>query len=215
MACSLRRTPVTGCVSGRSVSCSRQGQVGAADEAGRPSPCRHGRRPMHPESQAAHQRRRGGIPGSAGPAGRAWRQPAGVSIPVAIETSRGLLVAALRATGRPVYAINPLAVSRYRDRHSVTRKKSDAGDACVLATSCAATTLAHARCHATSSWPVRSGCWPEPSGTLCGTARRSSCGWATCGFGRPCTGGGLLTAPSQPTIRPARRPNHARAAQVF
>ena len=27
-------------------------------------------------------------------------------IPVAIETSRGLLVAALRATGRPIYAIN-------------------------------------------------------------------------------------------------------------
>jgi hypothetical protein len=38
-------------------------------------------------------------------------------IPVAIETSRGLLVAALRATGRPVYPINPLAVARYRDRH--------------------------------------------------------------------------------------------------
>jgi Transposase len=35
-------------------------------------------------------------------------------IPVAIETSRGLLVAALRATGRKVYAINPMAVARYR-----------------------------------------------------------------------------------------------------
>jgi transposase len=33
-------------------------------------------------------------------------------IPVAIETSRGLLVAFLRATGRRVYAINPLAVHR-------------------------------------------------------------------------------------------------------
>jgi transposase len=54
-------------------------------------------------------------------------------IPVAIETGRGLLVACLRATGRDVYAINPLAVSRYRDRHSVARKKSDAGDALVLA----------------------------------------------------------------------------------
>lgn len=38
-------------------------------------------------------------------------------IPVPIETPRGLLVAALRATGRPVYAINPLAVARYRERH--------------------------------------------------------------------------------------------------
>src|ERR687893_494824 len=39
----------------------------------------------------------------------------------------------LRAAGRKVYAINPMAVSRYRDRHSVARKKSDAGDALVLA----------------------------------------------------------------------------------
>jgi transposase len=54
-------------------------------------------------------------------------------IPVAIETTRGLLVACLRATGREVYAINPKAVDRYRDRHSVARKKSDAGDALVLA----------------------------------------------------------------------------------
>jgi transposase len=54
-------------------------------------------------------------------------------VPVAIETSRGLLVACLRATGRPVYAINPKAVDRYRDRHGVTGKKSDAGDALVLA----------------------------------------------------------------------------------
>jgi transposase len=54
-------------------------------------------------------------------------------MPVAIETGRGLLVACLRATGRRVFAINPMAVSRYRDRHSVARKKSDAGDALVLA----------------------------------------------------------------------------------
>jgi len=54
-------------------------------------------------------------------------------IPVAMETSRGLLVACLRATGRPVFAINPLAVARYRERHSVARKKSDHGDALVLA----------------------------------------------------------------------------------
>jgi len=46
-------------------------------------------------------------------------------IPVAIETSRGLLAACLRATGRRVYAINPLAVSRYRDRHGVAGTKSD------------------------------------------------------------------------------------------
>jgi hypothetical protein len=50
---------------------------------------------------------------------------AGDPIPVAIETPRGLLVAALRATGRRVYPINPMAVARYRERHSVSRKKSD------------------------------------------------------------------------------------------
>jgi transposase len=54
-------------------------------------------------------------------------------IPVAIETGRGLLVACLRSTGRKVFAINPMAVPRYRDRHSVARKKSDVGDALVLA----------------------------------------------------------------------------------
>ncbi|MFJ9634738.1 IS110 family transposase [Streptomyces sp. NPDC101175] len=54
-------------------------------------------------------------------------------IPVAIETSRGLLVAALRTGSRKVFAINPLAASRYRDRHGVSRKKSDPGDALVLA----------------------------------------------------------------------------------
>jgi transposase len=57
----------------------------------------------------------------------------GNPIPVAIETSRGLLVALLRTGTRQVYAINPMAAARYRDRHSVSRKKSDPGDALVLA----------------------------------------------------------------------------------
>ncbi|MFI9161611.1 IS110 family RNA-guided transposase [Kitasatospora aureofaciens] len=54
-------------------------------------------------------------------------------IPVAIETSRGLLVAVLRAGRRKVFAINPMAAARYRDRHAASRKKSDPGDALVLA----------------------------------------------------------------------------------
>ena len=53
-------------------------------------------------------------------------------VPVAIETPRGLLVACLRATRR-VYPVNPMAVARYRDRHSVSGRKSDHGDAVVLA----------------------------------------------------------------------------------
>ena len=54
-------------------------------------------------------------------------------VPVAIETPRGLLVACLRAADRPVYPVNPMAVARYRDRHSVSGKKSDHGDSVVLA----------------------------------------------------------------------------------
>lgn len=52
---------------------------------------------------------------------------------VGIETDRGLWVGALVAAGYEVYAINPLAVSRYRDRHNVAGAKSDAGDAKLLA----------------------------------------------------------------------------------
>ncbi|CAM5515037.1 hypothetical protein GCM10010256_84790 [Streptomyces coeruleorubidus] len=54
-------------------------------------------------------------------------------IRVAIETSLGLLVAVLRTGTRKVFAINPMAAARYRDRHAVSRKKSDPGDALVLA----------------------------------------------------------------------------------
>jgi transposase len=54
-------------------------------------------------------------------------------IPVAIETDRGLWVAALRATGRVIYPINPLAASRYRARYAVSGAKSDATDAVLLA----------------------------------------------------------------------------------
>lgn len=52
---------------------------------------------------------------------------------VGIETDRGLWVQALLAAGYQVYAINPLAAARYRDRHQVSGAKSDAGDAKVLA----------------------------------------------------------------------------------
>lgn len=52
---------------------------------------------------------------------------------VGIETDRGLLVGALVAAGYQVFAINPLSVDRYRDRHSTSGAKSDPGDAKVLA----------------------------------------------------------------------------------
>jgi transposase len=52
---------------------------------------------------------------------------------IGIETARGLWVQALGATGYQVFAVNPLAVARYRDRHQVSGAKSDAGDAKLLA----------------------------------------------------------------------------------
>ena len=57
----------------------------------------------------------------------------GQQVPVAIETGRGLLVACLAATGRDVRVINPMAAARYRERVAVTRTKSDAADALMLA----------------------------------------------------------------------------------
>jgi transposase len=54
-------------------------------------------------------------------------------IVVGIETDRGLLVQGLVASGYTVYAINPYAVSRYRDRHTTSGGKSDRGDAKILA----------------------------------------------------------------------------------
>ena len=52
---------------------------------------------------------------------------------VGIETDRGLFVSALAAAGYQVFAVNPMSAARYRDRHAVSRAKSDPGDAKVLA----------------------------------------------------------------------------------
>ena len=51
---------------------------------------------------------------------------------VGIETDRGLFVTALVAAGYQLFAVNPMSTSRYRDRHSTSGAKSDAGDAQVL-----------------------------------------------------------------------------------
>ncbi len=52
---------------------------------------------------------------------------------IGIETDRGGWVQALLAAGYQVYAVNPMSVARYRQRHSTSGAKSDAGDAHVLA----------------------------------------------------------------------------------
>jgi len=51
---------------------------------------------------------------------------------IAIETSRGLLVHELLQKGYTVYAINPKAVNRYKDRHVLSKAKSDVLDALSL-----------------------------------------------------------------------------------
>src|SRR5262249_42202848 len=54
-------------------------------------------------------------------------------VKVGIETERGPWVQALIAAGYEVFAINPMSVARYRERHSTSGAKSDSGDAHVLA----------------------------------------------------------------------------------
>ena len=56
-----------------------------------------------------------------------------VQVVVGIETERGPWVQALIAAGYEVYAVNPLQVARYRERHGVSGAKSDAADAHTLA----------------------------------------------------------------------------------
>lgn len=55
------------------------------------------------------------------------------AVVVGIETDRGGWVQALVATGYVVYALNPLQVARYRERHTTSGAKSDPADAHVLA----------------------------------------------------------------------------------
>ena len=52
---------------------------------------------------------------------------------VGIEKDRGLIMTALVAANYQVFAINPMAAARYRDRHHVSGSKSDPGDAKLLA----------------------------------------------------------------------------------
>ena len=52
---------------------------------------------------------------------------------MAIGTAAGLLPTAVVAAGYRLFPINPLVVSRYRDRYGAAKIKSDPGDAFVLA----------------------------------------------------------------------------------
>ena len=74
---------------------------------------------------------------------------------VGIETDRGLFVQALVATGYQVYAINPLAASRYRERYTTSGAKSDPADAKCSPSRCAPIATTTGRSPAAPSWPRR------------------------------------------------------------
>lgn len=127
-------------------------------------------------------------------------------IPVAIETPRGLLVAALRATGRRVYAINPMAVSRCRDRHSVARKKSDHMDAMVLANILRTDAHAHRALPEDSALTRALAVLARATKTRHGGApgSRTSCGRCCVSTFRPSCRPSVAKPQACPAARPAR-----------
>jgi hypothetical protein len=62
---------------------------------------------------------------------RSWAElgpgEAAARVKIGIETERGPWVAALVAAGYEVSAINPMSTARYRERHSTSGARSDAG----------------------------------------------------------------------------------------
>jgi hypothetical protein len=93
----------------------------AARAVGALDPRAQGPRARHPPCDRGGQGRHRGHAAVPRRPDRRRRPHKDAPILVAIETGRGLLLACLPATGRKVFAINSMAVSRNRDRHSVAR----------------------------------------------------------------------------------------------
>ncbi|MGG7568827.1 IS110 family transposase [Streptomyces sirii] len=64
---------------------------------------------------------------------RLWRHGTPADLPVAIETSRGLVVDRLLAAGHPVVPVHPNAFHAMRPRWGASKAKTDAGDSHKLA----------------------------------------------------------------------------------
>ena len=90
-------------------------------------------------------------------------------IAVAIETPRGLLVAALRASGRPVYPINPMAVARYRGIRCRVRNLTTL-TRWFWRTFCVLMPTGTASCPPIVIWPEVSRCWRGHTRTPPGVA---------------------------------------------
>jgi transposase len=84
------------------------------------------------------------------------------SVLVGIETDRGPWVQALVATGYTVYPINPLQVSRYRERHATSGRRATRARRTCSPRSCAPTALITALPQATASGLRWSRPWPAP-----------------------------------------------------
>lgn len=84
---------------------------------------------------------------------------------IGIETDRGLWIEALVAAGYQVFAVNPLAVARYRDRHQVSGAKSDAPTPSCWPIWCVPTGTTTARSPVTPRTWRRSRCWPGAPAT--------------------------------------------------
>ena len=84
-------------------------------------------------------------------------------VKVGIETDRGPWVAALVSAGYEVFAINPMSVARYRERHSTSGAKSDTADAHLLAEIVRLDRAHHRAVAGDSRRPRRSSWWPAPT----------------------------------------------------
>jgi len=90
---------------------------------------------------------------------------------VGIETDRGSSVSALTAAGYRVWAINPMAAARYRDRHHLSaRSPTPRMPSCWLIW-CAPTDTTTDRSPVTAPRLSRSRCWLAPIRGVCCTNR--------------------------------------------
>ncbi|MBF6331847.1 hypothetical protein [Nocardia transvalensis] len=77
--------------------------------------------------------------------------------PVSIETPAWADGDRAGSAGRPVYAINPMAVHRHRECHSVARAESDHADAMTSENFCVSTLICTASFPPIANWLTRFG----------------------------------------------------------
>ena len=113
-------------------------------------------------------------------------------IPVAIEIAKGLLPAALRAAGYQLFPINPLAVSRYRDRHVAAGPRATSVTRWCWPISCAPTPAAHQLLPAASELAASIRVLARPAGRGLGapaSGEQAALATARVGSGRRCGDG--------------------------